>query len=207
MFVKPTGSKAIRIVKPPDEEEKSNNGTDRSSWTTLPHFHNVAIQQAVNAIRSLPIGSRTTNAQVPVSDPVGGMNTMNKNPMIVRVTEDQKNALSPTDDNVQEDCEPGFNIYARPFIPEVCTVINDLPGHQISTSPRSTINFDDYSYRSFGPATGFLPQPLPVGSSNMTSTFTEASSIGPQYYEAFFQFHLYQEVQAQRVENNTYSRK
>lgn len=220
MFVRPTRSKAIRIVKPPEEEEKkrAKDGTDRSSWTPLPPVHHVAIQQAVNAITSLTIGSRPNNTiQVSVSDPVppvpgpvsvGGMNgNKHDNPMDVRVTANQRNKSSPTNDDDQEDCESAFNIYARPFIPEILTVINTLPGHQLLTSPKNTIDFDQYIYRSLGTATGFLPRPLPMRLPNTTSISREASSISPKHYEEFFQFHLHQEIQAQHVEHNTYSRK
>lgn len=121
-------------------------------------------------------------------------------------TEKQKTRLVPTDDDDdQEDYESGFDIYARPFIPEIFTVINTLPGRQILTHPLKTTDFDDYISRSLGPATGFLPQPLPIRLPTTTSSFTEGSSISPKYYEEFFQFHLHQEIQAQQMENEAYS--
>lgn len=223
MFQNPTRSKAIPIVKPPEEKHgEPKNGKNRPSGASLTPLHDVAIKQAVNAITSLTNGSTTANTvRVPKSNPalvpdprqvpthpvsVCGMDDKHVNPRIVTVSEEQKNRLTPMDDDDQ-DCEPGLNIYARPFNPEIFTIINTLPARQISTSPISMIDFDDYIRGSLGPAIGFLPQPLPLYSTNTDSTSTGTSIISAQQYEEYFQSHLYQEIQAQHVENNTYSRK
>lgn len=226
MFFKPTGSKAVPIVKPPAEEAKGKtkdhkDRKDRPLSTSLPPVHDAAIQQAVKAITSLTIASKMVNqhsrpantVRVPISNPVPipvsvrGMNDKHNIPMVVSVTENQGNQSTPTDDDDQDDCEFGFNIYARPFIPEIYTVINTLPGRQLLTSPRSTIEIDNYMYKALGPATGFLPRPVPMRLFNTSSTFMGASSISRENYEEFFQFHIHQEIQAQRAENNTYARK
>lgn len=218
MLVKPSRSKAIPIVKPA-EEETVKDGKDRKEHPPArlrPLVQDVAIQQAAHAISSLRIGSKPTDtASIPVSNQgsipgsVHHVNGKHNNPRSVRMeTENQKKRLVPTDDDDdQEDYESGFNIYARPFIPEIFTVINTLPGRQILTHPIKTTDFDDYISRSLGPATGFLPQPLPIRLPTTTSSFTEGSSISPKYYEEFFQFHLHQEIQAQQMENEAYSRK
>ncbi|KUI73559.1 Putative helicase MOV-10 [Cytospora mali] len=219
MFVKPpTGSKAIPIVKPAEDENKNVDAKKRPSFAKmLPSVQEIAIQQAANAITSLNITSKPSEAvtvtvpfsepeSVPISVPMSVLDGNHRKPgdNKMTATEPQKKRLAPTDDDDQ-DYEAGFNIYARPFIPEIFTVINTLPGRQVLTDPKKTIDFDDYIARSLGPAAGFLPQPLPMYLPTATSSFTEAGIISPEYYEEFFQFHLHQEIQAQKMENETYS--
>lgn len=204
MFVKPKRSKAIPIVKPPEEDKEVKAEEKRpSSAKSRPLVQEIAIQQAANAIASLKITSKSKET-VPTT--VTELNGKSNNTEVGRMvkTEPQKRSLTPTDDDDQ-DYEPGFDIYARPFIPEIFTVINTLPGQQVVTGPNKTIDFDDYISRSLGPAAGFLPQTSPICLPSTASSFTEASSISPKYYEEFFHFHLSQEIQAQRMENETYS--
>ncbi|ROW06546.1 hypothetical protein VMCG_04411 [Cytospora schulzeri] len=216
MFVKPTGSKAIPIVNPPGEKTVKDEKRFPSA-KSRPLVQDIAIQETADAISSLSIGSKSINiaqmrtsntasAPCPIPVLVRDVNGNHSNPSNGSLeTEHQSKRLMPTEDDDQEDYELGFDIYARPFIPEVFTVINTLPGRQISTGPLKTIDFDDYIFRSLGPATGFLPQPVPMRSRTTTSSFTESSSISPNHYEEFFEFYLHQEIQAQQMANEAYS--
>lgn len=88
-----------------------------------------------------------------------------------------------------------FDIYARPFVPRIFTIINALPGSRcISTRPSKGINYDDYISTSLGPAAGFLPVPPAPGPPVLPDTVT---SLVPRQYEAFFQQQLRLEAESE----------
>lgn len=123
----------------------------------------------------------------------------------VGVAEPQpKQALRP--DVGKDNGEGGLSIYARPFVPEILTVINALPPREVqSTVPRKAINFADYVGRSFGSFATSLPS-LPVPSTDLlTETSSRTSIRNAKEYEEFFQLHLFEEVQAQQTQNEAYS--
>lgn len=98
------------------------------------------------------------------------------------------------DNNVAQDLN-SFNIYAKPFIPKMFTIINSLPGRTVPTPPRKGIDYGMYKEASFGPAVGFLPIPP-----NMRRVqFVPTSSLGPWHYEPYFQHHLHEESNAVRA--------
>lgn len=104
----------------------------------------------------------------------------------------------------RDDSEVGLSIYARPFVPEVLTVINLLPPREVqSTLPRKAINFADYVHKSFGSFVTCLPG-LPVPNP-LTETSSCSSVRNAKEYEEFFQFHLREEFQAQQAQNEAYS--
>lgn len=90
-----------------------------------------------------------------------------------------------------------FNIYARPFVPRAFTVINTLPGPSVSTPVRKGINYDEYITASLGPVASFLPIPPPIGQPGMPQYIV---SLGPRQYQAFFQYHLRLEAEAEGSE-------
>lgn len=106
----------------------------------------------------------------------------------------------------KDNSEMGLSIYARPFVPEILTVINTLPPREIqSTAPRKAINFADFvgiSFGSFATSLPSLPMPAP---DLLTETSSRSSIRNAKGYEEFFQFHLREETQAQQSQNEAYS--
>lgn len=107
------------------------------------------------------------------------------------------NLNTKIDSNVAQDpnIEIAFNIYAKPFIPKMFTIINGLPGRTVSTPSRKGIDYGIYNHVSFGAAAGFLPVPPNIGQKQRVST----SSLNPRHYEHYFQHHLHQESDAVRA--------
>lgn len=106
----------------------------------------------------------------------------------------------------RDDSEVGLSIYARPFVPEVLTVINTLPPREVqSTVPRKAINFADYVHTSFGSFVTCLPS-LSLPNPDFLTVASSCSSVrNAKEYEDFFQFHLREEFQAQQAQNEAYS--
>lgn len=106
----------------------------------------------------------------------------------------------------RDNSETGLSIYARPFVPEILTVINTLPPREVqSTPPRKAINFADFIGMSFGLFARSLPS-LPMPALDYLTESSSRSSIrDPKEYEDFFQFHLREETQAQQTQNEAYS--
>lgn len=106
----------------------------------------------------------------------------------------------------RDNSEAGLSIYARPFVPEVLTVINTLPAPAAKfTVPRKAIDFSDYVGRSFGLVTSLLPT-IPTPTPDFLTETNSGSSISnAKDYEHFFQFHLRDEIQAQQTQNESYS--
>lgn len=106
------------------------------------------------------------------------------------------------DEDEDEDEASAFNVYARPFVPTWLSVVNTLPGRTAVTQPIKHINYDAFIADSLGPVAGFLPTPpnpsppLPPGS---------ITSLDPRVYEAFFQHHLGQEIEAAAQEIDAYA--
>ncbi|KAJ0125188.1 hypothetical protein J7T55_006533 [Diaporthe amygdali] len=102
--------------------------------------------------------------------------------------------------------EVGLSIYARPFVPEILTVINTLPARGSKfTVPKKAINFADYVSRSYGSVASFLPVVPPPTPVFLTEANSSSSISNAKDYEEFFQFHLHEEIQAQQTQNEAYS--
>lgn len=116
-----------------------------------------------------------------------------------------QNKLFASTDDDNQDGEPGFDIYARPYIPEIFTVINTLPGMKIFTNPKKEIDFQHYVATGLGLAAGFFPQPATLSPPATGSWFRYYSDISSGYYEGYFRFHIDREAGAQRREDEKYS--
>jgi hypothetical protein len=104
----------------------------------------------------------------------------------------------------QDNDEAGLNIYARPFVPEILTVINTLPPLGVhSTVPRKAIDFATYVDRSFGPFATSLPS-LPLLTFDFQATSAGSIHSAKEYGE-FFHFYLREELKAQQAQNEGYS--
>lgn len=102
------------------------------------------------------------------------------------------------------DVEAGLSIYARPFVPDIFTVINTLPPLGVhSTVPRKAINIAAYVDWSFGSFAAFLPS-LPLLTFDLPTT-ARGSLRDAKEYEEFFQLHLREELKAQQTQNEGYS--
>lgn len=100
--------------------------------------------------------------------------------------------------------EAGLSIYARPFVPEILTVINTLPPLGVhSTVPRKAINFATYADRSFGAFATSLPS-LPLLAFDFQAS-SRGSLRDAKEYEEFFQVHLREELKAQQAQNEGHS--
>lgn len=104
----------------------------------------------------------------------------------------------------KDDDEAGLSIYARPFVPEILTVINTLPPLGVhSTVPRKAINFAAYADRSFGAFATSLPS-LPLLAFDFQAS-SRGSLRDAKEYEEFFQVHLREELKAQQAQNEGHS--
>ncbi|KAK3681042.1 P-loop containing nucleoside triphosphate hydrolase protein [Podospora appendiculata] len=103
--------------------------------------------------------------------------------------------------------EPGFDVYARPFVPEVYKTINIDPGRVFAPTPQAkAINFSAYARESL--TTALLPQiPLHIDASVVAqqSVLQDEPSLKPKQYERFFRLHLQNEMQCQERENASYA--
>lgn len=110
---------------------------------------------------------------------------------------------SSTPSNSSEEVEPGFNVYARPFVPESLTIINSLEGQRVNTPQTDQINFDNYVRNFMGLA--FLPA-IPEPLERTENTFLNLSDSNIYtHYGHFYQHHLNAEIISQRRENEAYS--
>ncbi|KAK3334183.1 P-loop containing nucleoside triphosphate hydrolase protein [Cercophora scortea] len=103
--------------------------------------------------------------------------------------------------------EPGFDVYATPFVPEVYKNINTDPGRVVvPTPPAKVTNFAAYARENL--ANALLPQiPLPIDTSVVAqqTVFQDEPGLKPKQYERFFRLHLQNEMQSQERENASYS--
>lgn len=105
----------------------------------------------------------------------------------------------------KDNSEMGLSIYARPFVPEILTVINTLPPREVqSTAPRKAINFAEFIGISFGSFASSLPS-LPMPAPDFPEISSRSSIRNAKEYEDFFQAHLREEIQAQQTQNEAYS--
>ncbi|KAG4429237.1 hypothetical protein IFR05_015277 [Cadophora sp. M221] len=104
-----------------------------------------------------------------------------------------------------------FDIYARPFVPEAFSIINELippEGHDIKTQGVKEIDVGSYVGRYMG--WGFLPEiPSPIASP-VTAPFNlvdgeRTDGVMQTDYESYFRFQLDAEIQSQKLENETYT--
>lgn len=108
---------------------------------------------------------------------------------------------SKTGKDAEDEVVRQMNVYARSFIPEAFTIINALDGRQIDTPALNQIDFGAY-VRNFI-CLDFLP-PIPqAGELNMT--FSQTDGVISTLYEQYFRSCLETEIQAQKVENESYS--
>lgn len=192
-------SKAIPIMKPSSDSSpqcQQQVSPDSESADTLSPRHKAAIEQAATALTTLAITGQDKDKYDDTRPRSEKDGTKEENIMPTTVV-----AIRMVDDE-EEEVEKGFNIYAKPFVPEVFTIINTLQGFLVDTPPVKSINFSHYIHQSLPPA--FLPQILHQRQPAATS-FSETTSIIPKFYEEFFQYHLHDERKAQQQENDSYS--
>lgn len=132
-------------------------------------------------------------------------NVVETTPKPIEVAKAQPKRVSKIGDRQDnDDVGAGLSIYARPFVPEVSTIINTLPPLGVhSTIPRKAINFPAYVDRSFGSFAAFLPS-LPLLTFDYPTT-SKRSLRDAKEYEEFFQFHLREELKAQQSQNEDHS--
>jgi hypothetical protein len=117
----------------------------------------------------------------------------------------QINTKTPSQSKLEEDSENKvmrqMNVYARSFIPKTFTIINTLDGHQIETPAMNQIDFGAYVSRFTGST--FLPSiPKAV---ELPMMLSQADGVNSKLYEQYFRSCLKAEIQARRVENESYS--
>lgn len=96
-----------------------------------------------------------------------------------------------------------FNIYARPFVPEAFSIINQLGGHELNTPGIKQIDFGAYVGRCIG--WDFLPViPRPIDPP-VTAFFDLVDNVVHTHYETYFRHHLEAEIQSQKLENESYA--
>ncbi|KAE9364316.1 P-loop containing nucleoside triphosphate hydrolase protein, partial [Stipitochalara longipes BDJ] len=96
-----------------------------------------------------------------------------------------------------------LNIYARPFVPEAFSIINQLAGHEVNTPGIKQIDFGTYVGRCIG--WEFLPSiPRPIDPPP-TALFDLVDNVIHTHYEAYFRHQLEAEIQSQKLENETYA--
>lgn len=174
-------------MKPP----KPKNKNKPLSGPSLPPAADGANKHTHQASAAMTSSSRAVSIRHPDS----------KKPIEVAKAQ-PKQVLEPSarKDNI----EAGLSIYARPFVPEILTVINTLPPLGVhSTIPRKAINFANYVDRSFGSFATSLPS-LPLLTFDFQTT-SRGSLHNAKEYEEFFQFHLLEELKSQQAQNEGYS--
>lgn len=188
---------------------KNRNKNKPSSAPSLPPATDGANEHANEATATMTSSSRPGNthqadSKIRTAANVA-LNDGNTVPKSVEVAEAQpKQALGPGAG--KDNSELGLSIYARPFVPEILTVINTLSPREVqSTAPRKAINFADFVGISFGSFATSLPS-LPMPALDfLTETGSRSSIRNAKEYEDFFQFHLHEETQAQQTQNEAYS--
>jgi DNA polymerase III delta prime subunit len=97
-----------------------------------------------------------------------------------------------------------FDIYARPFVPEAFSILNQLNGYEVNTPGIKQIDFGAYVGRCIG--WDFLPViPRPIGPPPMNAFCSLVDNIINTGYESYFRYHLEAEIQSQKLENESYS--
>ncbi|KAK0099409.1 hypothetical protein ONS95_003520 [Cadophora gregata] len=101
-----------------------------------------------------------------------------------------------------------LNVFARPFVSEALSVINELKGHVIDTQGVKDINFEIYVGRCLG--WDFLPAiPRPIPPPTITPTALASLELTDVLmhttYEYYFRAHLEAEIASQGKENETYA--
>lgn len=198
MFKKPSkSSSAIPIVNPSSGEVQP----ELSSPLVATHeaLMQQAIQRAADAVAALKQNNPPLRAQRNSPYDRAPINTeTSQNAPITSRTVSTSAPQHVGDPLV-------FNVYARPFVPHAYIVINQLPGRVVySTIPNKVINFDAYINHSLGPAAAFLPIPPQLPPSAPARPIRINTPV-PQTYEAFFQYSLNQEAEAENQNANTYS--
>jgi len=105
---------------------------------------------------------------------------------------------TPTESSGQE-----LNVFARPFISEALSIINELHGHEINTQGVKEIDFGIYVGRCLG--WDFLPVIPRPNSPPEEVSIDLTDHIMHSSYEMYFRFHLEAEIAAQKSENETYA--
>lgn len=121
-----------------------------------------------------------------------------KIPTHVSVVQDAlptSNTHSPDNDEV----EAGFNVYARPFVPESLTIISSLEGHVMETPPGRRMDFEAYVRSYLG--LHFLP-PVPTLENRPGSASTTSGTFPDADYGHVLRRYIEEEVEAQRAEND-----
>ena len=94
-------------------------------------------------------------------------------------------------------------MFARPYVSEALSIINELHGHEINTQGVKEIDYGIYVGRCLGwDFLPVIPKPIPPPeevSFDLTDHAMHAS------YEIYFRFHLEAEIAAQKSENEAYA--
>ncbi|KAK5655798.1 hypothetical protein OQA88_5336 [Cercophora sp. LCS_1] len=106
---------------------------------------------------------------------------------------------------IRTDSEPGFDVYATPFVPEHIKIINTVPGRVIHTLPSKTIDTDAYGADALGRL--LLPPPPRLNFAASRGDLLDGNSppFNPESYGYFFRFHLNNEMGCLEKENNSYA--
>lgn len=190
------------MVKPPKTKNKS-----KTSPAPFPATANGAHEHPDEAnpaamTSSRPGNTSQANSKIAANAALNDGKTL---PKSVEVADAQpRQALGPGAG--KDTAEVGLSIYARPFVPEVLTVINTLPPREIqATLPAKAINFAAYVDTALGLFATSLPG-LPMPATDfLTETDSKSSIRNAKEYEDFFQCHLHEELQAQQIQNEAYS--
>jgi DNA polymerase III delta prime subunit len=176
-FVRQTKSRPIAIVHP-QSGQIQQHGKYTPQQSDFPPLG--AINLLVPPVPPLP----------PSTDSL----TAHDKPMPKRST--QPNATN-------DEFEPGFNVYARPFVPESFTIINTLNGQIIDTPAGRRIDFDAYVRSYLG--SNFLP-PIPEPDENPESDVSAPGTTSiHKLYERHLRSCLEDEIRSQRKENELYN--
>lgn len=164
------------------------------------HPHQASTAMAPSS-RAIPIRHPDSKKQISITV---ASNEEKKTPKPVEVAKAQPKRVPEPAAREDNDVEAGLSIYARPFVPEIFTVINTLPPLGVhSTVPRKAINIAAYVDRSFGSFAASLPS-LPLLTFDLPTT-ARGSLRDAKEYDEFFQLHLREELKAQQAQNEAYS--
>jgi DNA polymerase III delta prime subunit len=172
-FTRPAKSKAIPIINPSSGKRQPPPIAQKSASTFPVSLHPTTKDSSAKCTLSTP-----TNA---------------KDPQIIELGEDSEG----------EGIGQAFNIYARPFVPESLTIINEQDGYEMNTPAMKEIDFGAY-VRSYIGLDILPPLPHPV-ELPMNASFSLTDSVIHTHYEPYFRYHLETEIQSQQKENESYS--